>query len=203
MATLLDADPLTVTHRAAQLRAVRRVQLASVSLWQLLDAADLDAQAALWLESQLELVLAGRAASVERATAYYSALRRSKLGFGVDAPPSDAAMPIDAMRASLRIVGPVKVKQGIGRGLPPARAMDNGLAGVQATTQRLVLNGGRSAVLNLMSREPGTVRYQRVAGGKACRFCAMLAGRGPVYTATSGDFEAHDSCSCSAEPVFL
>jgi hypothetical protein len=31
----------------------------------------------------------------------------------------------------------------------------------------------------------------------------MIAGRGPVYKSDdSAGFEAHDSCSCSAEPVY-
>jgi hypothetical protein len=36
----------------------------------------------------------------------------------------------------------------------------------------------------------------------ACDFCEMLADRGAVYGEASADFEAHDHCSCSAEPVF-
>lgn len=202
MATLLEADPLTVAHRADQLRAVRRVQLASVSLWRLLEAANLDAQMDLWLAQQTDLVLTGRAESAELASDYYSRLRVEQLGAGVSTAVSLDDVAVEALQTSLRVVGPVRVKQGVGRGLMPSQAMSNGLAGVQATTQRLVLNGGRSALLGLMGREPAQVRYQRVAGGKACRFCAMLAGRGAVYTAQSGGFEAHDSCGCTIEPVF-
>jgi hypothetical protein len=30
----------------------------------------------------------------------------------------------------------------------------------------------------------------------------MLAGRGSVYSADTAEFEAHDHCGCSAEPVY-
>jgi hypothetical protein len=43
---------------------------------------------------------------------------------------------------------------------------------------------------------------QRVLGGAGCDFCQMLAGRGEVYSAETADFEAHDHCGCTAEPIY-
>jgi hypothetical protein len=41
-----------------------------------------------------------------------------------------------------------------------------------------------------------------VTSGNACDFCSMLADRGAVYGEASAEFEAHDHCSCSAQPVY-
>lgn len=44
--------------------------------------------------------------------------------------------------------------------------------------------------------------FRRVASGGACAFCQMLASRGGVYSKRGANFEAHDGCTCSAEPIF-
>jgi hypothetical protein len=46
------------------------------------------------------------------------------------------------------------------------------------------------------------VGWQRVASDNACAFCEMLAARGAVYSEESADFEAHDGCTCTVEPVW-
>jgi len=88
------------------------------------------------------------------------------------------------------------------RGSTPAKAMSDGLASILSATQRLVMAGDRSMFLNLLGLEPSTVYHERVARSNGCDFCQMLAGRGPVYTAKTGDFQAHDNCSCMIQPKF-
>lgn len=47
------------------------------------------------------------------------------------------------------------------------------------------------------------VGWRRVTSDNPCDFCAMLAAQGAVYNAEeTADFEAHDNCSCTAEPVW-
>lgn len=59
-----------------------------------------------------------------------------------------------------------------------------------------VLRAGRETI------QQSAPRWRRVTDGKPCEFCAMLAGRGPVYTsedaADGGQYHAH--CGCTAEP---
>ena len=143
--------------------------------------------------------------SAAAAAAWYSALRQLEIGEGV--PVESLSLVDDATRLriaeALRITGPVRVKQAVRRGLPREAAMQRGLTGVLGSVQRQVLDGGRQASIDLVGMEPTTTYYQRVASGsKACDFCLMLAGRGAVYTATTGDFKAHDSCGCTIQPVF-
>jgi len=44
--------------------------------------------------------------------------------------------------------------------------------------------------------------FRRVTSGSPCAFCSMLASRGAVYSRRGADFQAHDGCSCSPEPVW-
>lgn len=47
------------------------------------------------------------------------------------------------------------------------------------------------------------VGWRRVSSGSGCSFCAMLESRGAVYRRErSARFQAHDGCSCTAEPVW-
>ncbi|USH44594.1 hypothetical protein SEA_BROPLEASE_9 [Streptomyces phage BroPlease] len=77
-----------------------------------------------------------------------------------------------------------------------------------ATAERLVMNGGRSAVWNHMTKDRRVIGYIRLSrSGSPCGWCAMLISRGPVYksqaTAAYADGDAyHDNCHCYAEPVY-
>jgi hypothetical protein len=68
---------------------------------------------------------------------------------------------------------------------------------------KLVLAGGRMTLLRSVEADPRTIGWGRVTSGDPCAFCRMLAGRGPAYgSKRSADFEAHDSCACTAEPSY-
>lgn len=60
------------------------------------------------------------------------------------------------------------------------------------------LNAGRGVV------QASSPRWRRVTDGDPCGFCAMLAGRGPVYhsklKAGVGGNRYHGFCGCTAEP---
>lgn len=72
----------------------------------------------------------------------------------------------------------------------------------QGGLQRRVANGARQTVMRSSIRDPQARGWQRVGDGNTCEFCAMLLGRGAVYTEETADFAAHDHCGCSAEPAF-
>lgn len=218
MAATTDGRAVTLTKRRSQLRLARAVQAQSLTLWQLLDPTDLDRSTPAWLAAQAQVVLAGRRAAALDAARHYRRYRLAEIG--EDVPESrglvavgDALVPASVIAAdrsitdkiltSLRVTGPVRVKESRRLGRPTDRAMRDGLAAVQAATQRHVLDGGRSSELGLMESDPQVSRYARVTDGNACGFCGMLAGRGAVYLSeASGDFAAHDSCGCSAEAIF-
>jgi hypothetical protein len=108
----------------------------------------------------------------------------------------------DSALKALRGAGPNYLKQQSGRGETEERAARKGLTVVSGTASRLVLDGGRDTMMQLIKTDPVINRYIRVTDGDPCSFCAMLAGRGPVYlTEESAGFQPHDHCACTAEPV--
>ena len=217
MASTTEGRSVTLAKQRAQLRMARAVQAQSVGLWRLFDPTDLDRSTPAWLAAQGQIVLAGRRAAALDAARRYNLYRLAEIGEplperGGLVVVGDALVPASVIAAdrevtdkiltSLRVVGPIKVKQSRRQGRPMDQAMRDGLAAVQAAIQRHVLDGGRHSELGLMNSDPKVDRYARVTDGKACAFCGMLAGRGAVYLSeASGDFAAHDSCGCSAEAI--
>lgn len=210
-ATLLGAQ-LTELQRSAQLRLAAQVVAQMRSVWGLLDPEDLDATFERWLRVAVPVVRNNRAASARLAAAYIAAFRRAELGT-LEGLPAVVAAPVDvrAVTTSLLVTGPWSVKKAMIRGVEVARAADVAEARSAAAAMRHVLDGGRETILPTVAADQRALGWARVASGNACAFCAMLASRGPVFSAASvrGDmfgpataFEAHDGCQCGAEPVY-
>lgn len=68
-------------------------------------------------------------------------------------------------------------------------------------TQRRIANFARGTVTTSSIADPGAHGWQRMGGGE-CDFCAMLIGRGAVYSEATADFAAHDHDECIAVPAF-
>lgn len=68
-------------------------------------------------------------------------------------------------------------------------------------TQRRIANFARQTVMGSSVADPHAAGWERVGSG-GCDFCAMLIGRGAVYSEASADFASHDHCNCTAVPVF-
>lgn len=64
-----------------------------------------------------------------------------------------------------------------------------------------ISNGARDVVTRSSIADPSAKGWMRVGGG-GCDFCAMLIGRGAVYSESSVDFASHDHCRCGAAPAF-
>lgn len=71
------------------------------------------------------------------------------------------------------------------------------------TAQRIVLDGGRTTILDTVHADPKAVGWYRVSDGHPCAFCALLCGRGLAYKSEkAADFKSHNDCGCSAVPAF-
>ena len=78
-----------------------------------------------------------------------------------------------------------------------------------ATLQALILGGVQRRVADHVRytvagnsiADPKARGWQRVGSGE-CEFCAMLIGRGAVYSEATADFASHDSCRCAAVPAW-
>jgi hypothetical protein len=204
MAATVEASRLTEAHRLAQLRIGTRTVAQTLAAWRMLDPADLDATAQAWLAVMVPLVHSARRVSARLAANYLTTFRNLELG--VDAAAFTAVLaedvPDEQVQTSLLITGPVAVKSATGRGVPLARAVDIGKARSAGAAMRHAINGGRDTIVESVRADRRALGWARAVSGKACSFCLMLASRGPVYGEDTVGFEAHDHCSCSAEPVY-
>lgn len=72
---------------------------------------------------------------------------------------------------------------------------------IKGGMQLRIANASRYTVAGSSIEDPAAKGWQREGSG-GCSFCQMLIGRGAVYTERTVDFQAHDSCRCSAVPAF-
>jgi hypothetical protein len=130
-------------------------------------------------------------------------IARPSRGVTIEIPELDWSERDRKVEISLNITGPVGQKSRIGRGESPDRARDASFVESSGVAGRHVLTGGRRSLLTLLQDDPQARRWIRVTDGDPCAYCAMLAGRGPVYlTKKTASFSAHDHCACTAEPVY-
>lgn len=77
------------------------------------------------------------------------------------------------------------------------------LALVKGGLQRTVADQHRVTIGRSAIADPAAKGWKRVGRGDTCDFCAMLIGRGAVYTRASVRFKSHDNCSCAARPIWF
>lgn len=192
---------LAQAHRLAQ----QRVGIATVAhmlkLWPLLDPNDLNGSFDRWVSAVTPLVQRQRSQSSRLAANYYSLDRQMRVGSPF-VPVLAETAPDEQIATSMLVTGPVSMRSNLGRGMLLAKAADIAMARSAGAAMRHALNGGRETITRTIQADHRARGYERVTSGAACDFCEMLADRGEVYDEESADFEAHDHCSCSAEPVF-
>lgn len=194
---------LTEAHRRGQVAIGAKTVLAMGAASRLLDPADLDGSFEDWLTVVGQIVGANRAESSRLSTGYLRALRSLELE---DDDGFDPVLADDADRRGLSIsmlvCGVISLRSNLARAMPLERAEEIAEERSAAAAMRWSLNGGRETITGTVRADPRAAGWQRVTSGKSCDFCSMLAGRGAVYGEDTADFEAHDGCSCSAEPVY-
>jgi len=204
VAATVEARRLTEAHRLAQARLGVATARQILTVWPLLNVDDLDRTFDRWLLVAMRLVQAQRRASASLAAGYLTAFRTLELGVTEPTTPT-LADTIDEKRltASLLSAGPAVVKLSIARGLTPAKASEAGRVASARSALRHTLNGGRETIVATVESDRSALGWARATSGAACAFCLMLASRGPVYKgAKTAEFHAHDSCSCTVEPVY-
>jgi hypothetical protein len=184
-------------------RAKTILQLATV--FALLDPDDLDGTFADWLFVVSALINARRTESANLAGAYLTAQRTLELGAPTEiilAPPVDEK----TLSVSMLVTGPASLRANRARHVD--QALDIAKARSSAAGMRHVLNAGRETIAATVMADPEARGYRRVISANACKFCSMLAGRGPVYksertaTFSRDGHHYHDGCACTAEPVY-
>jgi hypothetical protein len=205
MAATVEARRLTEAHRLAQSRLAAQVVAQLLAVFPLLDPQDVNSTVDRWLTATVPIVRVGRSTSARLAATYLTTFRALELG--VDAARFVATiaddLPDEQIATSLVVTGPATIRAGLARGRQLRTVLDLARTSSASAGMRHALNGGRDTVVATTDSDPKALGWARATSGKACSFCALLAGRGPVYKGegTAG-FQAHDHCSCSAEPVY-
>lgn len=203
MAATTAGARLTEAHRVAQARLGAQSVRALRATLLLLNPDALDATIERFLAAAVPIVTGQRATSARLAADYLEAFKKLELG-------SDAVLravladmiPTEQVVTSLTVTGPVSIKRAMSRGVSLVKAAETAEVNVARAGMRLVLGGGRDTITETTQADRQAAGWARATSGRPCAFCAMIAGRGAVFSERSVAFEAHDGCSCTAEPVF-
>lgn len=199
----MEGFALAETHRIQQVKLTADVQRLLAEVYRrTIDPARLDRTFPVYLAAAERVLGQGRAASDVLARRYYMRAA-TEAGFrpvGLDVEP--APMNREAVETSLRVTGPVMVKQQVAKGVPLVLANQLGLAATIAAGKRIMLDAGREMLVQAGRRDPNVDAWARVSDGSTCAFCAMLVSRGPVYSEATVSFRSHDRCGCGVRLVF-
>lgn len=205
MAATTEARRLTEAHRLGQQRIAARVVRQMLAAWPLLDPTAIDRTLADWLQVTVPLIQAEHRNSARLSANYLNAYRAAELGLEVAqiTPMLSTAAPLEAVTTSLTVTGPVRIKRATGDGVRLARAVSTARSESARAATRHALDGGRSTITDTVSKDRKALGWARATSGSPCSFCALIAGRGPVYKSDrTAQFQPHDGCSCVPEPVY-
>jgi hypothetical protein len=203
----VSSDALAQQFRASQVSLSQRVLRSLIPLWGLLDGGRLDVTFSGWALAVGQVIGQHRDTSTLLATGYLRAARHQA---GIPGEPIIVkAGPVDPVQlaTSLRVTGPVAVKRSMLAGKPLPAALDDAFVQSSGAATRHVLAAGRDTVTQSIQADAAIAGYERVtAPGTTCKFCVMLATRGPVYkssqTAGQGIDRYHDHCRCAIAAVY-
>lgn len=190
---------LTAAHRR-QLLTLQAVTLTQLRLlWPRFDPDKPETWARFALPAAVLLQVNHRAAQA-LGTRYYERLREAK-GVRVQNDTTAPAVGLSDQHvaASLAATGLAGTYLALKRGETVAAALDNGYVRASRSASRLVLNGSRDSILAASRADASSKGWVRQTGGKPCSWCAEHAG---VHMTSSEVFQAHDGCSCVAEPTW-
>jgi hypothetical protein len=192
---------VSILTQTDQLQLGARTVKQLSTVFELLDPEDLDGSFPDWVDVVHSVVAANRTTSVSLAASYLTVLRTITIGGPSFAPILSGPVDLAALSTSMLVTGPISIRSNLTR-MATARAVDIAKGRTAAAGMRHALNGGRDTIMQTVKADPRAGRWQRVTSGAACDFCSVLADRGAVYSEDSSDFESHDHCSCTAEPIY-
>lgn len=209
MALTHDGAVLTDRHRRSQVRLAITADSQARRLWDSsLNPADLDASQPVWKQTMLNLLETWYHISQQEALLYLPQFRQAehggRTGIRVAVPRFDR----DAVGDQLGWMGSTNVKWHLSMGQTQQDAYEAARRLFLGAFHEAVLAGGRGTVQEWARKDPRAIGYRRVADGNPCTFCAMLVGRGPVYTSERkalsqrGGGAYHPHCGCTVEVVY-
>ena len=199
MALTREGRELTEAHRVAQVKVRNRVEREVKQQTNLVDLDNISGSWS-WKLNLMDITRQGHADSVALAADYMAEFPLAEIGESqqVVVPRFNHV----ATDLTIRSQGDAAIKKAIGAGVEPQAALLQAVPSLAGWLGQQAAAGGRLVVTDTVKYSGKYGRWRRVAGGVACAFCGMLAGRGPVYTADTVLFRSHKHCGCGAEQVF-
>lgn len=194
----MSTHPLTQRHRAQQLLIRKATSTKVARLWPALDFEALDKSYPVLASRLLAVVESNRRTSTGVAAQYVRALRRDAGVRGTPKIVIPAPLALEQFATSLRVTSVIAVKGATAAGVEPDAAMRNALTQTAGAMGRLVLDAGRETVRATTIAEGAG--WMRVGNGE-CDWCQQYLD-GEVHYVEGYDFDAHDGCGCTAEPVY-
>jgi hypothetical protein len=190
-------------HLAQQVRRSAIIERALDELWdRTVDPSDLRGSFQRFREKALPLIQAGRLTGASEAQKYYA---ETLVRAGYDEDPLRLPAPVQNVnqtKASLAAGARIDYASWrLAVGDDPSAILAAAKLGMLGAAKRQILSGGRTHLIRLSERDPNVRGWARVSDGAPCAFCAMLVSRGPVYSAGTVGFRAHDRCGCSVRVV--
>lgn len=205
MASTREGRQLTEAHRRRQLQISREAFRALRTVWPLLDVSNLDRSFPNYFDAAYRSLRPLKQESAEVSASYMYRFRVAEYGEGspglIDL---ERLAELSARQAatSLLVLGPVSIRKSLGKGRTRFSAERLAQAETLKGGMRLVLQGGRDYIGQTLQTDPAVRGWARVTDGDPCFFCAMLSGRGAVYTKDTVDFKPHDGCGCQPELIY-
>lgn len=202
MARTTEGATLTERHRQAQLK-IRALALRDYArLWPIWDLSRKETYGLL-VTATLPLVQTYHRLSAATAAEYYAQFRIAEGVTGTATPRLAPAIPEAQATTSLYVTGQVMARNALLGGQSPELVREHALVRTSGALSRLIFAGGRDTLTGSVNADKVALGWMRVTDADPCAFCALLAGRGPVYkTEQSADFRAHDHCACTVEPFY-
>lgn len=202
MAATAQGRRLTEAHRLAQARLGAITVRQMVAAWGLMTPDALDASTERWLRTVMPIITGQRARSARLAANYVATFKALEIGTAAVPVVLAETVPAQQLVTSLTVTGPTAVKTHMRIDPTTKRAMEIGQSMSARAAMRHVLGGGRDTITSTMENDSQALGWARATSGRPCAFCAMIASRGPVYKGSTVEFQPHDGCACTAEPVY-
>lgn len=201
MARTAEGAALTVAHRRAQVSIQAQALRDYMLIWPLWRGDEASFQQL--LTAAVPLVHAHRQTSSALAGAYFEGFRMAERAGGSFTPRLAGPVDEDRLKGSLYVTGAEMTRKAVEAGHSPQAARQQALIRTSGGITRFVLDAGRETTVLSTGLDREANGWARATSGDPCAFCAMLASRGPVYAGEdSAEFQAHDHCSCGAEPSY-
>lgn len=201
MAQTRRGNQLTRQFQRNQRALTAQINNQLAASYRVLDAAGDASEVDRWLTVWGREAQEGYARSQRLGESYVREFAAAE-GFTLPDELPKSPLDMETLGSELRWRGPRVIAEKVEAGMSVPAARGSVLKRLQGVVANHIQNGGRGVIIGASKYSGKRGRWRRVTtSAKPCAFCAMLAGRGPVYTQQTVTFRSHPNCDCEPEIV--